>query len=229
MIVDIHTHILPGVDDGAKDVNDAMEMLSIAEKDGTTDIFLTPHFSHHNTKWQETINNQFLQFKKKATTEFPDLNLYLGAEIFYKGSETDSFFNSKRIPTMNGSRYVLIEFSDEETESEALKAIRVARDNGYIPIIAHVERYPKLYKSLSGFKRLDVFLQQNAYSVTGKRKEKRLTKHIDLIGSDAHDPIKSPPILSGAIKELSKKQSNEQMLNIMGNNPAFVINDQMKR
>ena len=104
-MVDIHTHILPNVDDGSKSIEISIELLKEEIKNGVKDIVLTPH-QNENEMDNKKLKELFLKFKDEVKDL--GLNLYLGSEIYYyKNLKNDI----ERITTMNDSKYILIEFS----------------------------------------------------------------------------------------------------------------------
>lgn len=207
---DIHTHILPGVDDGARNMEEAMEMLDIAYQDGARSIFLTPHYiPGRNTYKKENLIETTETLQGKAEKEFPGLKLFLGNELYYvpgapmKLRESDFCF-------MAGSRYALVEFATNASYEDIYRGIREFSDARIFPIIAHYERYSCLYKKekyLQELRKLGAYFQMNgeAFMDAGKmtgigrffgsgRAGKSAWNiaaaklgYLDFIGSDAHD------------------------------------------
>lgn len=146
-IFDLHTHILPNVDDGAKDMQEALEMLNNAVASDVTDLVVTPH-SVAGGAWEnfrsDELLNAFKRLKKQA--ENIPINLYLGAEVHIN----DGFFDclkARKFKSLNDSRYLLTEFGvnfDGYMFCDVLKGIL---SEGYIPLIAHPERYTAVIKN----------------------------------------------------------------------------------
>lgn len=111
-LIDIHTHILYGVDDGAKDINDSMGLLDEEREQGVDQVILTPHygpkFGHPDT---EVLREKFEAIREKAHKYYPEIQLYLGSELYYQQGTVSDLKQGKAL-TMNGTRYVLVEFAD---------------------------------------------------------------------------------------------------------------------
>lgn len=222
-LFDIHCHILPGVDDGSKDLETSLEMLRIAYEDGTRDIILTPHYMlGRNIYTYQELDERFEQFKKDvaATGEFPELKLYLGNEILYEvGIATK--LREGDIHTMNGTRYILVEYNIKIPFGEILDSLEAMSQARFIPIIAHVERYHCLEGRLD---RLDdmldkgVLLQMNISSVDGgflnenKHWCRKMIKkgYITFLGTDAHNEHSRAPYTQEYIKWIKKKCGDDE-------------------
>ena len=140
-LIDIHTHILYGVDDGAKDINDSMGLLDEEREQGVDQVILTPHygpkFGHPDT---EVLREKFEAIREKAYKYYPEIQLYLGSELYYQQGTVSDLKQGKAL-TMNGTRYVLVEFATSDAYSHIYRAVQDFVYAGYIPILAHVERY----------------------------------------------------------------------------------------
>lgn len=170
---DIHTHILPGVDDGARNMEESMEMLNTAYQDGARRIFLTPHYiPGRNDYKKENLIELAGDLRKKAEKEFPELELYLGNELFYVPGAARNLRNFD-FCFMADSRYALVEFATNSTYEDIYRGIREFSEARIFPIIAHYERYSCLYKNenyLKELRRLDAYFQMNgeAFGVKAK-------------------------------------------------------------
>lgn len=235
-LFDIHCHILPGVDDGSKDLEQSLEMLRIAYEDGTRDIILTPHYMlGRNQYTYQELDERFEQFKKQVadTGEFPELNLYLGNEILYEvGIATK--LREGDIHTMNGTRYILVEYNIRTPFGEILDSLEAMSQARFIPIIAHVERYHCLEGRLD---RLDemldkgVLLQMNISSVDGgflnenKHWCRKMIKkgYITFLGTDAHNEYSRAPYTQEYIKWIKKKCGDEEAEFMLTEAPNLMI------
>lgn len=213
-MIDIHTHILPFIDDGSKTLEESIQLLEEEEQIGVTDVFLTPHYIKHRnylSTYKENIEvyDQFLEEVKKRNIK---VNLHLGNEVYYHFDSVSHLRNQTVVP-MGNSKFVLIEFSTSEEEEDIGEAIHNMKALGYIPIIAHIERYPyiKNFKDYELIKRMGAYIQVNASSVTGssgsqyKKLALKLIKAgvVDFIASDIHTFRKNE--LVEAYKIVSKK------------------------
>lgn len=192
-MIDIHTHILPFVDDGSESVSQSIDMLKEACSQGVTEVFLTPHSRGEYNKTSEEVSIVFNEFKNKVKESGINVNLYLGREIHYTKNTIEKLVSSK-VLTLANSKFVLVEFDFAHAvdyEELAYKIIRA----GYIPIIAHVERYPKMsFDTIEELKAMGALLQVNADSITSKtrmgngRLIDKLFKCelVDFVASDVH-------------------------------------------
>jgi len=214
--VDIHSHILPGVDDGSKDMEQTMSMLKQAWDEGITHIFATPHYKNgrRNVSPKDAVDI-LSGVQTIANANGVPIQIYLGNELFYF-NESYEKLDSKKINTMNNTEYVLVEF----LPTESFQYIRNAFDQligmGYRPIIAHIERYACMMKDKNYAYELHdmgVKIQVNADSITGlcgfqaKMFARTLLKNelIDYIGTDAHNSEKRSPKMNVCRTYIEKK------------------------
>ena len=190
-MIDIHSHILPFVDDGSESVETSLGLLKKAEDTGVTDIILTPHYKFSYKKSPEEIKAVFLELENKKKEANIGVNLYLGNEIHYS-KNTRKILSENGVLTLNGTKYVLIEF-DYFNQSDITEAVYGLIRDGFVPIVAHVERYA--YVSIADIleiKEMGGLIQVNAGSLVGdcRRKIKKLVKKlfklslVDFISSD---------------------------------------------
>ena len=140
-IVDVHCHIMPGIDDGSRDITETLEMLKIAQSEGITHMIATPHFKsgHHNAAPQK-ISELINAVNDAASTLRINMNLYQGNEILYF-EDMCSYIDSGKISRMNGTNHVLIEFMPSDPYQYIRNSLDEIMSEGYQPVIAHVERY----------------------------------------------------------------------------------------
>lgn len=234
-LFDIHCHILPEVDDGAKTMDMALKMLQMEYKDGVRSIILTPHFRREMFETsQEKIEQQFKILKAKTEEKIGmDLRLYLGCEFHANMSMVETLIKKER-PTMAGSDYVLTEFSGATDFAFARERVYELVTHGFIPIIAHVERYPNIRKdmgNLETLREIGAYLQVNAESILGeegfatKRFCKKLMKNnmLDFVGTDCHRTNKRIPNLGPCAEYMEKKMGREYTERILIHNPQKII------
>lgn len=140
-IVDIHAHILPGVDDGAADWEEARWMLQCAYKQGINTVIATPHYTHRQDVGR--LRKLAGQLDEEAKKIAPDFAVFLGQEILYFDSMVERLKEGQAL-TMAGSRYVLVEFMPELSYKKLYQAVRTVLMAGYYPVLAHIERYRAL-------------------------------------------------------------------------------------
>lgn len=221
-IADIHTHILPGVDDGSPDMETSMRMVEIAYNEGTRRLFLTPHYmSDHNDYEPGDLNAVFKEIEQETRRRYPDLELYLGNEVYYTRGTLEDLRDGK-IQTMAGSRYVLVEFSPKDSFEKIYQATREITNAGYFMLIAHVERYHCMEKKRNHFERLvsmGASFQTNASAlvkgeghapstVSRWNRKAVMDDWISFIGSDAHDTGYRAPRVDEAASWIRRKNSS---------------------
>lgn len=192
-MIDIHAHILPFVDDGSQDLISSIEMIKESINQGISDIILTPHYRNGYKLSRDKISEQFENFKKQVKDIGININLFLGQEIFVdidfkKKLKNDDFL------LMNNSKFVLIEFAIDEKGDISEIVYELIR-MGYIPIIAHFERYINFsINDAMEIKALGGYIQVNADSIVSSRfgriykRTKLLFKKnlVDFVASDIH-------------------------------------------
>lgn len=234
---DIHSHILPGVDDGAETIEESLSMLEIAYKEGTRNIVLTPHYIRgKNNYTKQELDDRLKEVQAEAEEWYPDLNLYLGNEVLYEDGIVDDLKNGL-IQTMNGTKYVLVEFNIRISYNELYQAVRKIANARFRPIIAHVERYRCLFKHIERIDELvglEVTLQMNISSIYGgfldenARWCKQLVKegYISFFGTDAHDLNDRAPYINDYIGWIRKKCGEDVLQQIFVENPKRMIENQ---
>lgn len=233
---DMHSHILPGVDDGASTMEESLAMLGIAYKEGTRSILLTPHYTRgKNSYTQEELNNRFQELQAEAAKQYPELKLYLGNEILYEDGVVDDLKNGL-IQTMNHTKYVLVEFNIRISYNQLYDAIRKITNARFRPIIAHVERYRCLFKHIERIDELvglEAYLQMNISSVYGGLMDenarwcKKLVReeYISFFGTDAHDLEERAPYINDYVTWIRKKCGEELLEQIFVINPQKMIDN----
>jgi len=233
-MIDIHTHLLFGVDDGCKTLEDSIKMIESALSYGITDIILTPHYSYLRkyTANRRKAEENFLILKGVIKHRGIKMNLYLGSEI----DETDDIFDfleNKECNTMNDTKYVLIDFGMKKCNIDDYCYELIV--NGFIPIIAHPERYSYV-KDISEYKKwreTGALIQINAGSIFNKhsaqtKKMARLAcklRLVDFVASDAHtDPVRFANLIK-AYHHGSKKSDKENIEKIFFSNQKKIISN----
>lgn len=215
-IVDIHTHVLPGVDDGSRSIDETIRLLSIAEADGTTDIIATPHFKMDRKRPSvELLQSRLKEVRAAAKDKGINVKVHLGNEIMFF-SDIVSEVSQGRALTMNGTNFVLIEFFPRESYMRIRGAVESLFSAGYIPVIAHVERYECLvdnYDRVRELVEMGARLQINvrsAFLKEGFYMSKAVwyflkNEWIDYVGTDAHDSKERTTAIAKFVKKAYKK------------------------
>lgn len=191
-LIDIHTHLVPSVDDGSQTLSESISIIKKMIEDGITDIVCTPHFQSVVTKasYEEQVN-KFNELKEVVKKEELAVSLYLGFEVRYREFLSPSYENL----TINNTKYILLEFDFYNyMDIEEISTNFISQ--GYKVIIAHVERYTYLkYEDYVQLKSMGVLLQVNAKPIVyPKTKQLKKTiskmlkdKLVDFIASDVHN------------------------------------------
>lgn len=235
--IDIHSHILPRIDDGAESFEISMQMLRTAWADGIRTAILTPHYKpgRHNASPERTAALAG-ELRKKMEIERIGIELYQGNEFYYH-DEMFRDLEEKRACTMAGSSYVLIEFGPMEQFEFIRNGLYEALARGWKPILAHAERYGSLMGKpgkVEELIRLGSCVQINAGSILGKAGygAKRFTKTllkegmVHFVASDAHDTAKRAPLLSDCGKYIGRKYGEACAARLFHDNPVHILKDE---
>ena len=233
MIIDMHCHALPGLDDGAKDEKETVKMLRMAWKEGIRGILVTPHYNIDREKnFSERCREAYRRTRSLAEKVNPRLRIFLGNEIYYSSGVVEALQKGEALP-INGTRYVLIEFAPYVELLTVRKAVQEFLYAGYFPILAHMERYECLRKinHVQELVELGAFMQVNASSLEGKmgiRVKWYLKKLIradlvHVIGTDAHGSRHRRPKIRNCLTYLDKKAGVTCRKKLTEKNPAKII------
>ena len=139
--MDIHSHILPGIDDGSQTMDGTVRMLRQAYDEGVRVMIATPHFGIRNPSLTIEHAREVFELTKQAAEEtVPGLKMLLGCELFYSDGTADALERGEA-PTLGGTSYAMVEFSTSDSRERIYRCIREVTWNGVIPVIAHLERY----------------------------------------------------------------------------------------
>lgn len=232
-MTDIHTHILPGIDDGPETMEETRRMLLKAFEQGIRNIIATPHFFRRRYEPEvRKINELVSAVQAEADILTPGLRIYPGQEImhFY---EIEEFLAEKKVLTLAGTRYVLIEFLPSVVYSRLELAVRRMIFAGYIPVLAHAERYFCLRQQerLEELASAGVRMQMNYQSlVTGKNYSDRrwcrkmvLDGKCHFLSTDMHGADVRTPECGTAIAWLLKRAGKEQIRELTIENPGKLL------
>ena len=241
---DIHTHLIPGLDDGATSLLETLEMLRHAYDRGTRAMVATPHmFASFGNTEPLPVYDTFVSMVKRLQklsngngNEFlREMALYLGSENFVSPEFLEALKN-RDVLSLNGSRYLLVEFPPFLPFDAARSAVDKILEIGLIPVLAHVERYSFLKRKplrLLEFKRKGCVVQVNAESVVdakGRGIAKAMmplieNRWVDVVASDGHDVHFRPPDLQRAYETLVGVDSESAVAAWMWDNPARILHD----
>ena len=233
-IVDIHSHIIPHVDDGSLSLNMSIEMLRKAYEQGVRSVVCT---SHDSCSTKSYIKN-FKELQKQAAIENINIKLYYGCEMYCDDDIVEEIIdelNHGNILTLNGTKYVLIEFNPYETADVILECIKRISLAGYIPVLAHTERHFGLSmesKYISSLQEYGCLFQVNAYSIVNESDKtiksfaiKLLNeKAISFIGSDAHRTNHRPYMINSGVDYIYRNCDIEYANDICYRNAQHLLN-----
>lgn len=233
--IDIHNHSLPSVDDGAMNMIETIEMLRIAHNNGIREIILTPHVKKEYGDFKKDyILNRIAEVQDVISSNNINIKLHMGCELFYS-SKVISLLKSGEVCTLANSQYVLIEFYEDDTYQRIRNAVCEVLTNGYIPIIAHAEKYLCLrnINSVKELVELGAHIQVNANSVISvielsKRffiKKLLQQKLVHYIATDAHNIYKRSPQIDNCVRYVMRKYGMEYKDEIFIFNPKKIINN----
>jgi protein-tyrosine phosphatase len=234
-MIDLHAHLLPEIDDGPQTLDEALEMLRVAQADGISKIVATPHIlGQLNEDKCRVIEEKFEELKIAAQQDGLSIELHLAVEAFV----TPDFSSLLKLEcgTYGGrKKFLLMEFSFTDLPLGYDQIIRNILKTGAIPLIAHPERNDKIINNLIHAKKMfeaGALLQVTAGSILGEfgRKVQKVALEmlendlIYVIASDAHSAERRPPVLSEAKKyvEMLTGEQTADMLFLV--NPNFVLN-----
>lgn len=235
-MIDLHTHILPGLDDGAEDLSDSLEMAELALEGGVDTLVATPHsnqIGRFENYASEELEQAFQQFQRALVREHLPLKVHLGMEI-YASEDMEEKIRQGRLFGLNRSRYYLVEFAFDEEPNQIGDFLEQIFDAGRIPLIAHPERYfcvqdyPVLvYEWL----RMGCFTQINKGSMFGRfghhaAQAAKVLLHnhlVTCVASDAHSPYMRTTYMGDAQEYLSERFGDDEMYRLMVENPGRIL------
>lgn len=235
-MIDIHTHLLYGVDDGSKSIDESVSIIKHLCEVGVTDIVLTPHYINYTIHNSSKTNNEIRMqdLKIRLACENIKVNLYLGNEI-YIDDEIISLLQNGKISSINNSKYLLIELPMSGEHESYFDIFLDLINLGYKVILAHPERYHAFQNDLSKVYELDeigVLFQCNIGSILGdygkgsKKTIKKLLKEglVAFLASDIHREKSDYNFIQNAKNKLKKYISEDEINNLLENNAKKILN-----
>ena len=234
-MIDVHNHLLFGIDDGSRSLEDSVLIIRKLSEIGITDIILTPHFITDSSYVSSRENNLILMEKLKNALDENNINvnLYLGNEI-YIDREIEKLIYEKKISKLNNTNYLLIELPMSGEWEGYQDVFMDLINDGYNVVLAHPERYNSFqadFDKIYELEEIGVLFQCNIGSVIGNygRAAKKIIKRMlkeDLIymfGTDIHRDKGDYNFLSDAKKIIRKYTSDEKMNDLLVNNAKKII------
>lgn len=240
-MIDIHSHIIFGVDDGPKTLEDSLALLAEARRQGVTKIIATSHRRKGMFETpEELILSHFSQVKAAASQQFPDLDLYYGGELYYTPSVLEKL-EQGYFPTLNGSRFALIEFSGQTLYKDIHQAVTNLSLLGITPVLAHIERYQELEhdeKRVRDLINMGAYVQINSSSVLKPRlfgdKHKVFKKRaryfldknlVHCVASDMHNLDSRQPHMAEAYQVVEQLYGIQRAQELFVTNPHSLLNN----
>lgn len=241
-MIDIHAHILPGTDDGAIDLDTALEMADLAHKNGVTAIVATSHseaFFHRGRFRTDLYRAALHGFRKELERVGNPIRIYSGMEVF-ADFDTPRFLKEKQLFTINGSRYLLVEFPFRGSKNDSTDILMSIRDMGFIPVVAHPERYFFVQQSpdiLNVWHSMGCVLQINKGSLFGRFGKS--SEHLALemvsrgfahaVASDAHSNISRTTRLNDAREFIADEFGEDAAYALFYENPRRITKNEPLR
>ncbi len=240
-MIDLHLHLLPGVDDGAQTLEQALSMARIAAGDGSTALVATPH--QRRDEWSNDDARRLADRLSEVAGRLPRdghgplPQLFLGGEIRVDSELLADLARPGHsgIQSLAGSRYLLLEFEPAGLGPDPVEIVQELLAEGWWPIVAHPEVVPFFWESdddpLARLIDAGALFQVTAMSVTGefgKGAKERVWELlragcVQFMASDAHRPDWRPPVLSAARKLLARELGESVAADLTAGNPAAVV------
>ncbi|MBQ4119158.1 MAG: hypothetical protein IJD45_02070 [Clostridia bacterium] len=230
MYLDIHSHILSGIDDGAEDLSVSLALLNDIYNQGITDIIATPHFFPMYDNLEDFLENRQSAFEElqNALKGKPHPNVYLGCELLYYNGL--SYASSLENFTIENSKYILLEADYRLLNKKFFAEILHLKEIGFKPILAHIERYKKakgFRKFIRFIKANGILTQVNATAFNNKNYNKLIKKLVkeDLItfvASDTHSIDVRPPMIEAALEKITADYGEEYAKKLISNSQILV-------
>jgi len=230
-MIDIHSHILPGIDDGSTSWEMTAEMCGIAAADGITHMVATPHANDTYSYSRERYTEMLGELHDAADGK---LTFSLGCDFHFSYDNIRDALNHPGRYTIGDTQYLLIEFSDYGIPPSVKQEVSALRSRGLVPIITHPERNQPLLKGPDAV--LDLveqgcLVQVTANAVTGawgKRSQKMVEwllkrQAIHVVASDAHDPVNRKPVMSEARDAIAAMSNAEVAETLVTRNPQAIV------
>ncbi len=241
MMIDIHCHILPGVDDGSDSLQTSLMMGAMAADDGVNEIICTPHYTGGEkiTPWLDARDNAFQRLSDRLSAEKIPLKLHRGAEVLCTES-TIRLTKTQEFPALCGTHYSLVEFYFDEKQDFMTDCLQKIWECGLVPIIAHPERYGCVQDKKNGENLLDswlnagYYLQLNAGSLNGMfgRKVQKTARWIlyqempSFLATDAHSTSGRNTRLAKQTESLNEEYESDYIKLLTETNPLHLLRDE---
>ncbi|HFI0467163.1 TPA: CpsB/CapC family capsule biosynthesis tyrosine phosphatase [Streptococcus suis] len=240
-MIDIHSHVIFGVDDGPKTIEESLELIELARRQGTRIIVATSHRRRGMFETPEKIiMTNFNKLKEAVKEIYPELRLCYGGELYYSKSLMEKL-EKRKVPTINGSRYILLEFSMNTPWNDMQMAVNEVNLLGLTPVIAHIERYNALAFHAE---RVEELIEKGCYTQVNsshvlkpgligdtakdfKKRVKFFLEHdlVHCVASDMHNTGARAPFMSDAYQIIKEEYGEDRAKALFKKNPLMILKD----
>lgn len=235
-MIDLHSHILPSLDDGAADLSESLTMARMAANDGITRLACTPHIVpglYENDALK--IRTATVALQAAIVEAGIDLELVVGADVHIT-PDLQTTLGTDHVPTLNGTRYFLFEPTHHVLPPRLEDLAARVIEAGFVPIVTHPERMSWLehhYDTIERLNALGCLMQVTAGSITGsfgksaRHQAERLLDEgrVDVVASDAHNIGGRPPILSRARDAVAERLGDDEADAMFAGRPTHILAD----
>lgn len=230
-MIDLHTHLLPGIDDGPRTLQESLDLLNMAKNDGIKHIVLTPH--RFKTKELNANPGDIINAYNQLIKKFKGINLYIGSDIALTSNLDEELNPEDATLFLNSSSYFLLELPEDILPPNILDLLYKIQLKGFIPIITHPERcyyFEEHPEILVPFIDKGILIQLTADALFNPKTKEfadKILKHnmVHFISSDAHSRQR-PPILSKAYEYIARSYSEDMAKALFINNPQAVLDNE---
>lgn len=238
-MTDIHCHMLPNMDDGSDELSESLQMARIAADSGVTTAILTPHCNHpaeEKTNYMSVdLRDAFFSFRAEVRAAGIPLTIMPGTEVLMT-PEVPGLFRQRRLLTLAGSRYLLVEFFFDENVQNMNAMLQALAAEGCVPVIAHPERYYSVQDdpaTVETWVRLGYGIQVNKGSILGHMgsaaelcSDRLLRKGLaHIVASDAHGSRLRTPELQSVREYISDIYSEDYSKLLLDGNPENILSN----
>lgn len=235
-MIDIHAHILPGIDDGAPDMDTALAMAEMALESGVTAIVATPHCNmpgRFENYWDYSLHGKIKAFQQALHKAGIKLSIISGMEVFGT-PDTPELLREGKLTTLGGSRYLLIEFPFDSYAQQATEILRAILAMGYRPVVAHPERYRYAQENpplLNHWLNIGCLMQLNKGSLLGRFGRAAQTLALSMlnrgfaiaVASDAHSSSVRTTWMLDMWEFLCEEYSEYTARQLLEDNPRRIL------
>lgn len=241
-MIDLHIHILPGLDDGAETMEDALEMARISAESGVDTVVASSHGSfdgYEPEELYERYERKFQTFQERLSEEKIPLKVCRGME-WLVNDRLLRYIRERKLPTINGGGYLLVEFWFDSSRRYVMSALEKLSEAGYKLVLAHPERYDFVRRSpeiLIELYRQEIILQVNKGSLRGefgrgafRAADYMLAKGLaGAVASDAHDPVLRSPELEETARILDLHYGGDASEILLEETPLYILKKYKQR